>query len=65
MTSYKIQLQKGRRVEKEHLPYYHKIQKDFKKTGKCPSDKAFTEGIAKAHISEDKLYYNKLNKAGL
>jgi hypothetical protein len=59
--TYKIQMKMGRKVEKEHLPYYRKI----KKSGKCPSEKQFTEGIAKAHIKEDKNYYSKLNKAGL
>jgi len=63
--SYKLQLAKGRKVEKEHLLFYHQIQKDKMKNGKCPSDTKFVEGIAKAHIKEDKNYYDKLNKAGL
>ena len=63
--SYKIQLAKGRKVEREHLPFYHQIKKEHKEEGKCPSDTKFVEGIAKAHIKEDKNYYDKLNKAGL
>jgi hypothetical protein len=59
--SYKIQLHKGKIVEKEHLPFYHKM----KKTHKCVSDEKFVEGISKAHLKEDKLYYTKLKKAGL
>jgi hypothetical protein len=63
--SYKLQLSKGKRVEREHLPYYHQIQKEKQKTGKCPTDEKFVEGIAKAHIKEDKNYYTKLEKAKL
>lgn len=59
--SYKLQIAKGKKVEKEHLDFYHKI----KKQKKLPSDKKFTEGIAKAHIKEDKNYYTKLEKAKL
>lgn len=55
------QLSVGKKVEREHLPYYRKI----KKSGKCPTEEQFTEGIAKAHIKEDKNYYTKLQKAGL
>jgi hypothetical protein len=59
--SYAQQIKIGKRIEREHLPYYHKV----KKSGKCPTDAQFTEGIAKAHISEDKNYYTKLKKARL
>ena len=59
--TYKQQLKKGRKVEREHLPYL----KQLKKKGKCPTDKQFVEGIAKAHISENPKYYDKLQKAGL
>lgn len=59
--TYKQQLKIGKKVEQEHLPYYHKI----KKQNKCPTDSQFAEGIAKAHIKEDKNYYTKLMKAGL
>jgi hypothetical protein len=59
------QLKLGRKVEKEHLPYFRKIQAYKKKTGKCPTEKQFVEGIAKAHLKEDKNYYTKLKKAGL
>jgi hypothetical protein len=59
--SYKLQLRKGKKVEKEHLPFYHKLKKNHK----CVSDEKFVEGIAKAHLKEDKNYYDKLNKAGL
>jgi hypothetical protein len=55
------QLRIGKKIEREHLPYYRKI----KKTGKCPTENQFVEGIAKAHIKEDKNYYTKLKKAGL
>ena len=59
--SYKLQLAKGKKVEREHLAFYHQI----KKKDKLPSDIKFTEGIAKAHIKEDKNYYTKLQKAKL
>jgi hypothetical protein len=59
MASY--QLKQGKKVEREHLAFYHKI----KKSKKLPSDEKFTEGIAKAHIQEDKAYYTKLKKAKL
>lgn len=55
------QLKLGKKVEREHLPFYRKI----KKSGKLPSEEKFVEGIAKAHISEDKKYYTKLYRAGL
>lgn len=55
------QLKMGKKIEKEHLPFYHKM----KKKHECVSDEKFTEGIAKAHIKEDKRYYTKLKKAGL
>jgi len=63
--TYKEQLKKGRKVEKEHLFYYRQIKKQKMKTGRCPTDRQFTEGIAKAHIKEDKNYYDKLKKAKL
>lgn len=63
--AYNQKIKTGSRVEREHLPFFHKIKKGYMKTGKCPSDKQFTEGIAKAHIQEDKKYYTKLKKAGL
>jgi hypothetical protein len=63
--SFKTQLKKGKKVEREHLPYYHQIKKKFSKTGKCPTDSQFAEGIAKEHISENPKYYDKLIKAGL
>jgi hypothetical protein len=59
--TYKLQLAKGRKVEREHLPYLRVL----KKKKKCPTDKQFVEGISKAHIKEDKSYYDKLEKAGL
>lgn len=59
--AYKQQLKKGISVEREHLPYYHSI----KKQKKYPTDKQFAEGIAKAHLKEDKNYYTKLQKAKL
>lgn len=59
--SYKIQAKMGRKIEREHLPYYSKI----KKSGKCPTEKQFVKGIYSAHLKEDKNYYTKLKKAGL
>lgn len=59
--SYKIQLAKGRKVEREHLPYLRELRKEKK----CPTDEQFVEGIAKAHLKEDKNYYTKLEKAKL
>lgn len=59
--SFKTQLSKGKKIEREHLPFYRQI----KKQEKYPSEEKFAEGIAKAHISEDKNYYTKLSKAGL
>jgi hypothetical protein len=59
------QLKIGRKIEREHLPYFRKIQAYKKKTGKCPTEKQFVEGIAKAHLKEDKNYYTKLKKARL
>jgi hypothetical protein len=58
--TYNQQLKKGRAVEKEHLAFYHQI----KKKDKLPSDKKFTEGIAKAHIKEFPKgnYYDELSK---
>jgi hypothetical protein len=55
------QLTLGKKVEREHLSYLHQL----KKSKKCPTDNQFTEGIAKAHLKEDKNYYSKLKKAGL
>jgi hypothetical protein len=59
MSSYQLKI--GRKVEREHLPFFRQI----KKSGKCPTESKFTEGIAKAHIKEDRNYYKKLKKAGL
>lgn len=63
--TYNQKVTQGAKVEREHLPFFHKIKKGYMKTGKCPSDKQFTEGISKAHIHEDRNYYTKLKKAGL
>lgn len=62
--TYNQQLKKGRKIEREHIPYYHQIQKDKMKTGKCPTDEKFVEGIAKAHINEfpNGNYYDELEK---
>lgn len=59
------QLKIGKKIEREHLPYFRKIKAYKQKTGKCPTENQFTEGIAKAHLKEDKEYYTKLKKAGL
>lgn len=63
MNSY--QLKMGKKVEREHLPFFRKLKAYQKKTGKCPSEKMFVESIAKVHIQEDKNYYTKLKKARL
>ena len=59
--TYKTQMKMGKKVEREHLPFYRKI----KKKGKLPSENKFVEGISSAHLKEDKNYYTKLTKAGL
>jgi hypothetical protein len=59
------QLKLGKKIEREHLPFWKRIKTYKKLTGKCPTDKQFVEGIAKAHLQEDKSYYTKLKKAGL
>lgn len=62
--TYKLQLAKGKKVEREHLPFYKQLKKENQKTGKCASDEKFTEGIAKAHIKEFPKgdYYKELAK---
>jgi hypothetical protein len=37
----------------------------MKKNKKCPTEEQFVEGIAKAHLKENRKYYTKLKKAGL
>jgi hypothetical protein len=59
--AYKTQLKLGKKVEKEHLPYFRQI----KKQKKCPTEEQFVEGIAKAHLSESPTYYSRLKRAGL
>lgn len=44
--SYKIQLAKGEKVEREHLPYL----RELRKKKKFPTDEKFAEGIAKAKL---------------
>lgn len=63
--TYAQQLKRGKIVEREHLPFFRQLKKQNKKTGKCISEDKFTEGIAKAHLKEDKIYYTKLDKTGL
>jgi len=63
--TYKIQLSKGKKVEREHYPTYQKLQAYHKKTGKCLSKEEFAGSIAKDHLKEDKNYYTKLEKAKL
>lgn len=62
--AYKQELKMGRKVEKEHLPFYRQIKKQNQKTGKCPTENQFVEGIAKAHIQEFPKgnYYSELAK---
>jgi len=55
------QLKIGKKIEREHLPYFRKV----KRVKKYPTENNFVEGIAKAHLKEDKNYYSKLKKAGL
>lgn len=63
--TYKMQLKQGKIVEREHLGTLRKMKAYEQKTGKCPSEKMFTESIAKDHLKEDKNYYTKLKKAKL
>lgn len=60
----KTQLQIGIGVEKEHKDLYQRIKKMFEANGmKMPiSENEFYKTIAKAHIREDKYYYDKLLK---
>jgi len=63
MSSYQMKI--GKRIEREHLPYFRKMKAHKLKTGKCPTESQFVEGISKAHLKEDRNYYSKLKKAGL
>lgn len=60
----KTQLQIGIKVEKEHRDLYERVKKLFEKNGmKMPiSEIEFYKTIARAHIREDKYYYDKLMK---
>lgn len=63
MKNYQLKI--GKKVEREHLPFFRKLKAYQKKTGKCPTENQFVEGIAKVHIGEDNAYYTKLKKAKL
>ena len=56
------QLIKGLKVEREHKKTYLWLLGYIKTTGKFPSEKDFYLSIAKDHIAEDRLYYDKLEK---
>jgi hypothetical protein len=58
------QLKLGKKIEREHLPYFRKMKAYKQKTGKCPTESQFVEGIAKAHIKEFPKgnYYSELIK---
>ena len=58
----KTQLEIGIEVEKEHKDLYERVKNMFEKNGiKMPiSETEFYKTIAKAHIKEDKYYYDKL-----
>jgi len=59
-VTYKLQLKKGIKVEREHKNTYSKVKK-----GKIKTSKEFYSSIAKEHIKENPEYYNKLEKANL
>jgi hypothetical protein len=63
MSSYQLKI--GKRIEKEHLPFWRRIKAFKELTGKCPTDKQFVEGIAKDHLKEYPDYYSRLKKAKL
>lgn len=65
MVSYKVSLDRGKKIEKEHYPTYRKLKAYHQKTGKCMPKEKFAEDIAKDHLKEDKNYYIKLQKAKL
>lgn len=60
----KTQLEVGIEVEKEHKDLYERVKKMFEENGKkMPiSENEFYKTIAKAHLREDKYYYDKLLK---
>ena len=58
--SYKIEFQKGKKVEKEHRGTYARM-----KAGKIKTANKFYESVAKEHLKEDKNYYSKLKKLSL
>ena len=53
-------LEQGIRVEREHKRTYIWLENYFKKHGKIPSKVEFYLNIAKDHLLEDGLYYEKL-----
>lgn len=57
--TYKQELAKGKRIEREHRHTFATLQK------KKLSANKFYESIAKDHIKEDSHYYEKLKKAKL
>jgi hypothetical protein len=56
-------LKAGIEVEKEHTDLYDALKKNVGDLGMTLDE--FAEGIARAHIAEDKDYYKKLKIAGL
>jgi hypothetical protein len=75
--TYKEELKKGKKVEREHKDTYKILQKkksqqyeDYILYGDKERDdeisrNKFYESIAKDHLKEDKNYYTKLKKAKL
>jgi hypothetical protein len=57
--TYKQELAKGKKVEREHRHTFAVLQK------KKLSANKFYESIARDHLKEDKEYYTKLKKAKL
>jgi hypothetical protein len=62
--TYKIQIRKGKKIEREHYPTYKKLKAYHQKTGKCMPKEKFAEDIAKDHIREFPKgnYYSELIK---
>jgi len=63
--SYKMQLAKGKRVEREHKNTYLYLKRNVATTGKLPNEDKFYTSIATDHVKEDSKYYDKLKKAKL
>jgi hypothetical protein len=53
----KIQMDKGKDVEKEHDPTYKKMKDHFDKTGQFPDKETMFKWIAEDHLDEFNKYY--------